>query len=387
MTVKISNVIKQETGGHTYYIGYMDAKDVYDCVFVPVLRKTKLPKKKNATLALEEIDKGYQRTATVSRQRKIANFLLENPGSIIPPVLLSDRGQWKFNGKGDIGELVINSKAAVVDGQHRLGGMRFLAEMDTNSHNLKIPFVCVADLKQKEEEVQFLTINNEQKGLQKQHTAVLRSDLWHNACAISLNNEGPFKERIQTGGPKEKWELDWKLNSVASMIDNVFKTSSSQDDPWGFSSDQERKDHIPDLLIKYWEIVVDVFDEEYSSDIEKIPSPFGEDYGGDGNTRLFEYKLLEYTGFLVFMRVLKIYAPTFWNRSEFILNENLVYKYLTIIKTETEQNPNNRSSDGFDNVPIIDLRKSGKYQYNTGLAGAPVIVNDIQNLIASKRLI
>lgn len=385
MTVKISNVIKQETGGHTYYIGYMYAKDVYDCVYVPVLRKTKLPKKKNASLALEEIDKGYQRTATVSRQRKIANFLLENPSSIIPPVLLSDRGQWKFNGKGTIGDLTINHKAAVVDGQHRLGGMKFLAELDAASNNLMIPFVCVADLNQNEEEVQFLTINNEQKGLQKQHTAVLRKDLWHNACAIALNEDGPFKERIQTGGPKEKWELDWKLNSVAGMIDTVFKVNSKQDDPWGFSSDQERMEQIPDLLIKYWEIVVDVFDEEYTSDIEKIPSPFGDEFGGSGNTRLFEYKLLEYTGFLVFMRVLRIYATTFWNRSEFILNENIVYKYLNIIKNETEQNPNRKSSDGFDNVPIIDLRKGGKYQYNTGLAGAPVIVNDIQNLISSKR--
>ena len=45
------------------------AKDIYDCVFVRI--KNKLPKGKNAMLALEEIDKGYQRTATVNRQRKI----------------------------------------------------------------------------------------------------------------------------------------------------------------------------------------------------------------------------------------------------------------------------------------------------------------------------
>ncbi len=381
MTVKVKNVIKQETGGRTYYIGYLYAKDIYDCVFVPVLKKTKLPKKKNSVLALEEIDKGYQRTATVSRQRKIAEFLSENPDSIIPPVLLSDRGLWKFNGNGQVGELEISDKAAVVDGQHRLGGMRFLNDLDDNSNNnLMIPFVCVANLEKKEEEMQFLTINNEQKGLQKQHTAVLRIDQWHNACAMSLNENGPFRERIQTGGPKEKWQLDWKLNSVASMINQVFKTKSGDDDPWGFSSDDERKDNIPNLLIKYWEIVVDVFDEEYS-DIDKIPSPYGEEYGGEGNTKTFEYKLLEFTGFLVFMRILKLYATTFWNRSEHLLNEDVIYKYLNIIKTERDSSS---STEGYD-VPIIDLRKIGKYQYNTGLAGAPVIVKDVQNLISSKR--
>lgn len=381
MTVKVKNVIKQETGGRTYYIGYLYAKDIYDCVFVPVLKKTKLPKKKNSVLALEEIDKGYQRTATVSRQRKIAEFLSENPDSIIPPVLLSDRGLWKFNGNGQVGELEISDKAAVVDGQHRLGGMRFLNDLDNNSdNNLMIPFVCVANLEKKEEEMQFLTINNEQKGLQKQHTAVLRIDQWHNACAMSLNENGPFRERIQTGGPKEKWQLDWKLNSVASMINQVFKTKSGDDDPWGFSSDDERKDNIPNLLIKYWEIVVDVFDEEYS-DIDKIPSPYGEEYGGEGNTKTFEYKLLEFTGFLVFMRILKLYATTFWNRSEHLLNEDVIYKYLNIIKTERDSSS---STEGYD-VPIIDLRKIGKYQYNTGLAGAPVIVKDVQNLISSKR--
>lgn len=381
MTVKVKNVIKQETGGRTYYIGYLYAKDIYDCVFVPVLKKTKLPKKKNSVLALEEIDKGYQRTATVSRQRKIAEFLSENPDSIVPPVLLSDRGLWKFNGNGQVGELEISDKAAVVDGQHRLGGMRFLNDLDDNSNNdLMIPFVCVANLEKKEEEMQFLTINNEQKGLQKQHTAVLRIDQWHNACAMSLNENGPFRERIQTGGPKEKWQLDWKLNSVASMINQVFKTKSGDDDPWGFSSDDERKDNIPNLLIKYWEIVVDVFDEEYS-DIDKIPSPYGEEYGGEGNTKTFEYKLLEFTGFLVFMRILKLYATTFWNRSEHLLNEDVIYKYLNIIKTERDSSS---STEGYD-VPIIDLRKIGKYQYNTGLAGAPVIVKDVQNLISSKR--
>lgn len=380
MTVKIKNVIKQINGGRTYYTGYMHAKDIYDCVFVPVLKKTKLPKRKNAMLALEEIDKGYQRTATVNRQRKIADFLSKNPDSIIPPVLLSDRGKWNFKGNSQIGELEINHKAAVVDGQHRLGGMRFFNELDNENDDLLIPFVCVANLEEDEEKMQFLTINNEQKGLQKQHTSILRSDLWHNACAISLNENGPFKERIQTGGPKEKWQLDWKLNSVATMISQVFKTKAGEDDPWGFSSDDERKEHIPDLLIKYWEIVIDVFDDEYS-DLDKIPSPYGDEFGGEGNTKTFEYKLLEFTGFLVFMRVLKIYATTFWNRSELILNEELVYRYLNIIKTDRDSST---SQDGLD-IPTIDLRKVGKYRFNTGLAGTPIIVNDIQDLLASKR--
>ena len=81
------------------------------------------------------------------------------------------------------------------------------------------------------------------------------------------------------------------------------------------------------------------------------------------------------------MRVLKIYATTFWNRSELILNEELVYRYLNIIKTDRDSST---SQDGLD-IPTIDLRKIGKYRFNTGLAGTPIIVNDIQDLLASKR--
>ena len=75
--------------------------------------------------------------------------------SIIPPVLLSDRGKWNFKGNSQIGELEINHKAAVVDGQHRLGGMRFFNELDNENDDLLIPFVCVANLEEDEEKCNF----------------------------------------------------------------------------------------------------------------------------------------------------------------------------------------------------------------------------------------
>ncbi|MDB4184080.1 DGQHR domain-containing protein [Alphaproteobacteria bacterium] len=382
MAIRLNNVLKKIIGGRTYYTGYIESKDIYDSVFVPVLKKTKLPKKKGASLALEERDKGYQRQANITRQRNIAKFMIENPSSIIPPVLLSDRGEWKWSQKnGDVGEIVINEKAAVVDGQHRLGGFKILSESDEAAANLPIPFVCVADMDKDEEEKQFLTVNNEQKGLQKQHTAKLRDDLWWNYAAIEFNSNGNFKERIQEGGAKEQWQLDWKLNSVASAIKDCFNVPRNAEDPWGFNGDEERKEHIPDLVSKYWDIVIDVFDEEWS-DMDIIPSPFGENFGGDGNTKKFQYKLLEFTGFLVFMKVLKLYSTSFYNRSDFSLKEDMIHKYLYIIKEETKNNPNRNSEESI--IPVIDLRKSGEFKYNTGAAGAPVIVKAIQDLISSK---
>ena len=51
----------------------------------------------------------------------IKKFFENNPNRLIPPIILSSRGKWIFNGTEEIGELEIESEAAIIDGQHRAG--------------------------------------------------------------------------------------------------------------------------------------------------------------------------------------------------------------------------------------------------------------------------
>ena len=53
-------------------------------------------------------------------------YLKEYSNRLIPPVILSARGKWEFQAldeSNEIGSLKINGKAAIIDGQHRIGGI------------------------------------------------------------------------------------------------------------------------------------------------------------------------------------------------------------------------------------------------------------------------
>ena len=117
---EITGVIQKTQGNQNYIFGTIGSDKIKNITFVPVLESSH-------KTYLNEIEGGYQRPGSHSRMRAFARFLEENPNSIVPPVLLSGRGQWKFEPVGqeqDSGKLIIRGQAAIVDGQHRLGGFR-----------------------------------------------------------------------------------------------------------------------------------------------------------------------------------------------------------------------------------------------------------------------
>ena len=385
MAIDIENVLRTEANGRVYYNGWVKASDAYDAVYVPVTKTTKIPAKakKSYVEALEERGGGYQRCATRSRQHSIAKYLISNPTSVLPPVLLSDRGKWKWvSGSSDrIGRLIIEEKAAVVDGQHRLGGVRLQATMEGGDPARLVPFVVVVGLSEVEEKTEFLTINNTQKGVSKAHTAFLESDKWWNAVALALNESGPFEGRIQAaGGVRETWHTDLKLHSVANAIHDTFRPPAKKSDVevWGFADDDERKDNLPELVNRYWELISEVFADEWS-DMDRLPLP--DHLGGGGGsetTRNFEYKLLELTGFLAWMWFFQKIAIDIWNSSSQSLNEEALLRYLTWIREKEEPNPSygkNENEPEFRKA--VDWRKKGKFEGRTGGAGARAIVEEM----------
>ena len=77
--------------------------------------------------------------------------------------MLSDRGIGLIRKENSI---TINQKAAVVDGQHRLGGLSLLFDKDSEKFGDEASFNYVAGLTLENEKDEFLKINNTQKGVQ-----------------------------------------------------------------------------------------------------------------------------------------------------------------------------------------------------------------------------
>ena len=120
----IGDVVRRRVGSRTYYVGTVQSDKIKGITFVPVLETSK------NTYVREDPDNGYQRPGSRTRMRAFMRYLQENPNSVVPPVLLS-AADWQFVSSGDnadYGTLDVSSPAAIIDGQHRVGGYISLLE-------------------------------------------------------------------------------------------------------------------------------------------------------------------------------------------------------------------------------------------------------------------
>jgi DNA sulfur modification protein DndB len=249
-----------------YYLGTLRADLAKPLTFVPVIEQSK------RTYLNERTDNGYQRGASALRMGHFATFLRQNPLSVVPPVVLSGRGAWSFESKTDYGRVHIHDAAAVVDGQHRLGGYVRLYEEGQDAR--PIDFLLLPDLSVDDEVKEFLSINNSQKGVPKPLTAYLEgSDDAMAAWGLNESATSPFKDRISRQA-MVKGQL-FNLGSVASNIKRTFAHGAFQD------VDLDAK---VEILERYWTIIADQFPTEWD-DINRARKDM-------------EYKLLELTGFI-----------------------------------------------------------------------------------------
>ena len=209
---EIIGVVEKIQGNQKYLFGTIKSDKIKNVTFVPVIELSR------KTYLNELAEKGYQRPGLDSRMRAFSKFLSENPNSVVPPVLLSGRGNWKFEPAGhkqDSGRLLIYDKAAIVDGQHRLGGFVHLYESKNEVRD--IAFILLPDLNYKEEQDEFVIVNNSQKGVPKPLTVYLE-DKEETQVGWGLNVESgsPFEGRI-TRTRMTRAHL-FALHSVAKQV-------------------------------------------------------------------------------------------------------------------------------------------------------------------------
>lgn len=118
-------------------------------------------------------DKGYQRLLSISRAKKLADYVVKGQDShdaFLPTsVFLATDKSIIFNDEDNTIEFDTSSVGpfSVVDGQHRLEGLRMAAEKDQRVHDFEIPLNIAVNLPRLHQMCHFLIVNTTQKSVDK----------------------------------------------------------------------------------------------------------------------------------------------------------------------------------------------------------------------------
>jgi DNA sulfur modification protein DndB len=354
MTITIDKVIKKEREGRVYFFGSIPSSHARGATFVPVVElspKTKL---------VELLEDGYQRPGSMPRMNKFRDFLRTHPHSLVPPVILSGRGGWVFQAgprDDEIGKLIVQKPAAIIDGQHRLGGYVSLYESDGIEKD--IDFLLIDNLDLQAEKAEFVIVNDTQQGVPKSLSlfnkldnpqldgigSKVDSDYIRIAWTLATRDDSPFVGMIARVkiGPEHLFAL----HSVAQYLEKMFSHGAFAD-----TSTEEKAS----IAIKYWQIIQDTHPTEFE-DISKLG------VRGQGR-KAFEYKLLELTGFIAWSQIgTQILGGAFR-----ALTQEMDWDAV-------EENVRHLANK-------IDWRKNGQYQHATGMVGGPIIRKDMETVLS-----
>jgi DGQHR domain-containing protein len=118
-------------------------------------------------------DKGYQRLLNKARAKQLADYIVKGQDSqdaFLPTsVFLATDKSIDFNEKNNT--IIIDTSLvgpfSVVDGQHRLEGLKMAAEKDIRVHNFEVPVNIAVNLPKIAQMCHFLIVNTTQKSVDK----------------------------------------------------------------------------------------------------------------------------------------------------------------------------------------------------------------------------
>lgn len=296
--MKISNVIRVEDREFIYFLGTIEPSQILELTFVPC----EVPVATLQNVLNVRHQGGYQREGDIKRMAKIKEHYADNNGSLIPPVLLSTRGAWKFESAStatpNYGSIEASDCAAVIDGQHRLGGLSLMAADANILPNLKlrkIPFMAVQFVDEENEKIQFEIVNDEQKGIPKSHLKFInRESSFPGIVASALREaeESVFYGRVGVA-KRDDWDLI-TFGSAELIVSKTFDMFFSQN---GFKPGEtvESKAKGLRIALMYWRAVSECFPEMWG-DIDQMPMPRSKKTKENPGRSKFKFRLLEETG-------------------------------------------------------------------------------------------
>lgn len=169
---------------------------------------------------------GYQRYSKLIRSKRFANFVNKYGGFFHQTVLANvrDPGSLRFASLGESNEgiVTLDGKLFIVDGQHRVGGIRSLLEGEDGKKfsHFPVPVLIMVGAQQQEEAFHFFLVNRTQEGVKMDLGDVLL------AKVIPKERLTPEFEKDVLGS-KEKIPLTQKAIQLAEEMntnpDSIWK--------------------------------------------------------------------------------------------------------------------------------------------------------------------
>ena len=343
----VKRFVREDEEGNVlvYYSGVISSDEAKDITFVPVMKELHGNKS-----PLNEVQGGYQRPGLGTRMRAFGRYLEANELAIVPPVLLSTRDRWKFVEESEnLGYIEVQGQAAIIDGQHRLGGFIYLFESSEIVRS--IDFMAYDGLDSDEEARVFNTINGNAKGVPKGVGAVIDGE-WSTQVALRLKEDpgSPFHDKIFIAA---KREISGALFNLSSMQEQMRKTFSHGS--FASLTADEDVDVMYPIVERYWDTIAEAFSEEWE-DIDRKPKEQ-------------EFKLLELTGVIAWsLAAGDILGPNFDSNSKSMDWDSVE----ELIRQLAESG-------------LIDWSKQGEFANATGAVGGPKIHRKIQQALAQIR--
>lgn len=213
--VMIPNVLQFKLGGRRVaYLGYFRSSQLDQLVRVKRFDDTS--------------GEGYQRPLEPRRAKRFADYMMKSEAPVFSPILLQAGGEWLFDydrnfPNANIGRLTCNAPAYILDGQHRLEGIR--KYMEKTRTEIQVPFMAIHDLDQREEVKSFLTVNTEAKLLSKSlgYYLTRNEDEWAGlASELIQSPDSPFHQ-IGTISGKRTAQRHVTTQNLYKAVNTLFK--------------------------------------------------------------------------------------------------------------------------------------------------------------------
>ncbi|MGC6589680.1 DGQHR domain-containing protein [Paenibacillus sp. Dod16] len=179
----IENVLQYKMRGKVAYLGNVSALSALQITYVKPYDHPS--------------GKGYQRPVDSKRCNDFAMYLSKGDNALFTPILLNAESKWEFNAydksRSSFGRLICKDKASLMDGQHRLGGIKRYTQ-DTSSE-MNVPFLAFHYLDEEEEINLFDIINTKAKGIGNSLSKYLHRNTDDNswiATELITRGDSPF---------------------------------------------------------------------------------------------------------------------------------------------------------------------------------------------------
>jgi DNA sulfur modification protein DndB len=213
----LENILQSKMRGKVTYAGNLSASSALQLTYVKPFDHPS--------------GKGYQRPVDNKRCNDFAMYLSKGENSLFTPILINAESHWEFSpydkNRPTFGRLLCKNKASLMDGQHRLGGIKRYTQ-DTNS-DMQIPFLAFHYLDEDEEIQLFDTINTKAKGIGASLSRYLQRDFDDNswiATQLITRGDSPFHFIGSLTG-KRNAGRHVTLQNLYKILEILFKSNPS----------------------------------------------------------------------------------------------------------------------------------------------------------------